>query len=379
MEPSFMLNGRKIGTGSPCYVIAEMSANHGGDIDNAMAIIDAAKKAGADCIKTQTYTADKMTIDCGSGRFVVKDGKWKGRKLYDLYAGASMPWSWNSLLMEHARGVGIDFLSTAFDKTAADFLQAAGVNAFKVASFEVTDTPLIHHVASFGKPVFISTGMASYHEIEDALHACRSLGNSSVCLLKCSSSYPADVSELNLKTIPDMARSFGVPVGFSDHSLSGTSAVVAVALGACVVEKHFIADKTRVTEDSSFSMDPDGFKAMVEGIREAEKAAGKVSYGPTASEASSMQFRRSVFVVEDIRAGEKFTEENTRSIRPSDGTLPKYLPSIIGKAAKVDIKRGTPLTWELVSGMADPEHKDMRVGGLPIGMGLMTRFGYEHR
>lgn len=330
------------------YIIAEMSANHAGSKEHAKEIIHAAKEAGADCVKIQTYTADTLTIDCNNEYFNLTEGTWKGENLYHLYEKAYTPWDWQPELMEEARKVGLDFFSTPFDKTAVDFLEEMNVEFYKIASFELIDLPLIEYVASKGKPMIISTGMASLGEIQEAVDAVRRAGNPQLALLKCSSSYPAIPKDMNLKTIPNMKEVFGVPVGLSDHSMGDIAAVTAVALGASIIEKHFCLGRDIENPDSSFSMEPAEFRAMVEHIRQAETALGAVSYHVTESEMSDRRNRRSLFVVQDIKKGELLTEQNVRSIRPGHGLSPKYLPQVLGQAAICDIKRGTPLQFELI-------------------------------
>lgn len=335
--------GRIIGEGHPAYIIAEMSANHAGDINLAKQIIRKAKECGADCIKIQTYTPDTMTIDCDNEYFAIKGGTWDGENLYNLYSKAYTPWEWQAELKAEAEKVGLDFFSTPFDKTSVDFLESIGVEFYKIASFELVDIPLIKYVASKGKPMIISTGMGSFEEIKDAIDAVHSAGNNNIALLKCSSAYPAVPDDMNLKTMQHMSESFDVPVGLSDHSLGSIGAVTAVAMGACIVEKHFCLSREIKNPDSSFSMEPEEFKKMVEDIRTAERAKGVVSYECSESEKGSLVFRRSIFAVKDIKKGEMFTEENIRVIRPGYGMKPKYYEDILGKVAMRDIKRGTPM------------------------------------
>lgn len=336
------------------YIIAEMSANHAGSKAHAMEIIHAAKEAGADCVKIQTYTADTLTIDCHNKYFNLTEGTWKGENLYNLYQKAYTPWEWQPELKAEAEKLGLDFFSTPFDRTAVDFLEEMQVEFYKIASFELIDIPLIEYVASKGKPIIMSTGMASLGEIQEAVEAVqRACSPQAVCspqlaLLKCSSSYPAIPKDMNLRTIPNMQEIFHVPVGLSDHSMGDIAAVTAVALGASIIEKHFCLGRELENPDSSFSMEPDEFKQMVEHIRQAETALGRVNYHVTESEMSDRRNRRSLFVVQDIKKGELLTEENVRSIRPGHGLSPKYLPQVLGQAAICDIKRGTPLQFELI-------------------------------
>lgn len=337
-----------IGEGQPAYIIAEMSANHAGDIENAKKIIRAAKEAGADCIKLQTYTADTLTIDCDNEYFQIKSGTWEGENLYKLYQRAYTPWEWHKELFEEAKKVGIDIFSTPFDTTAVDFLEELGMEFYKVASFELVDIPLLRYIARTGKPMIMSTGMASLEEIEEAVQAVREEGNEQIALLKCSSAYPAIPTDMNLRTIQDMSEKFQVPTGLSDHSMGSLGAVTAVALGANIIEKHFCLSREIENADSSFSMEPQEFKEMVEQIRMAERAMGKVYYGPSEQEKGSMVFRRSLFSVSDIKKGEIITEKNIKSIRPGYGLKPKYLEGMLGKVAKEDIDYGTPMSFDKV-------------------------------
>lgn len=340
------IRNREIGGEAPVYIIAEMSANHAGDIENAKAIIRAAKEAGADCVKLQTYTPDTLTIDCDNEYFRVSEGTWDGENLYHLYEKAYTPWEWHKELKEEADRLGIDFFSTPFDKTSVDFLEELGVDFYKIASFEMVDIPLVEYVASKGKPIIMSTGMSDLGEIEDAVNAVRGQGNEQLVLLRCASAYPAITDQMNLKTMQNMAEVFHVPVGLSDHSMGSVGAIAAVALGAKVIEKHFCLDRAIENPDSSFSMNPEEFAQMVKDIRQTEKAIGRVSYGMTKQEESNMVFRRSIFCVKDIKKGEVLTEENVRVIRPGYGMKPKYYPEVLGRTALHDIKRGTPLSFD---------------------------------
>ncbi len=348
MPVPIKINGKIIGDSHPCYIIAEMSANHNGSLEDALEIIRSAKDAGADCIKTQTYTADTLTIDSDKEIFQIKDGTWKGETLYKLYQKAYTPWEWQTKIKKEAETIGLDFLSTPFDTTAVDLLENLGVNFYKIASFEMVDIPLIKYIASKKKPIIISTGMGTLREIEEAIAAARSEGNTQICLLKCSSAYPAVLEDMNLRTIPNMKEIFNVPVGLSDHSLGSISAICGVALGANVIEKHYCLDRKISTPDSSFSMEPAEFKQMVQDIRSTEKALGEISYEISARESKSLIFRRSIFIVQDIKAGQKFTEKNIRVIRPGQGLAPKFYSQILGKEASRDLQRGTPLDWNMV-------------------------------
>lgn len=329
------------------FVIAEMSANHGHDINIAKETIKAAKEAGADAIKLQTYTPDTITIDCDNEYFQVKQGTiWDGRTLYDLYNEAYTPWGWHDELMDYAKELGLICFSSPFDKTAVDLLESLNVPAYKVASFEITDTPLIEYIASKGKPVIISTGIATLGEIDEAVQACRRVGNDQIILLKCTSAYPAKIEDANLLTMQNLKETFNVEVGLSDHTLGVTVPIVSVALGARVIEKHFILDKSIGGPDASFSLDKQEFKLLVDSVRDAEKALGKVDYELTEKKVKSREFSRSLFVVEDVKKGETFNEQNVRPIRPGYGIAPKYSQSVYGSTASQDIQRGTPLDWK---------------------------------
>ncbi len=340
---------RNIGPEHPVYVVAELSANHNQNFDQAVRIVRAAKDAGADAIKLQTYTPDTMTLASDRNEFVIRGGTiWDGRNLHDLYGEAYTPWEWQPKLKQAAEELGMDCFSSAFDSTAVDFLENMDVPAHKIASFELVDIPLIQKIAHTRKPLIMSTGMATVEEIEEALRSARDAGASQIALLKCTSAYPAPVQDMNLRTIPEMARRFGVPVGLSDHTMGIAAPVAAVALGACIIEKHMTLSRSTPGPDSAFSLEPQEFKAMVDAIRTAEKALGTVHFGLSAKEETSRIFRRSLFVVEDVQQGDAFTPANVRSIRPAHGLHPRYLPEVLGKRASRKIKRGTPLSWEFV-------------------------------
>lgn len=343
-----IVGNRKIGDGHPAYIIAEMSANHAGSIENAKKIIRSAKEAGADCVKLQTYTPDTITMDCDNDYFHIGNGTWKGENLYQLYGKAYTPWEWHSELKAEADSVGIDFFSTPFDFTAVDFLEELGVEFYKIASFELVDIPLIEYVASKGKPIIMSTGMSTLAEIDEAVTAIRKQGNNQIALLRCASAYPAITDEMNLMTMKNMGEVFGVPVGLSDHSMGSVGAVTSVALGGKIIEKHFCLDRAIENPDSSFSMNPEEFAKMVEDIRQAEKAIGIVKYGATEQEKSNVVFRKSIFAVKDIKKGEKLTNENVRVIRPGYGLKPKYYKKILGQYALRDLNRGTPITFDSI-------------------------------
>lgn len=341
--------GRRIGFGYLVYIIAEMSANHRKDFEQAVRVLQAAKEAGADAVKLQTYTPDTLTIQSNKEYFKIVGGTlWDGQTLYDLYHEAYMPWEWQPKLKAIAGDIGIDLFSTAYDFSAVDFLEEMGVPVHKIASFEIVDIPLIEKMARTGKPLLISTGMATLEEIQEAVQAALNAGATQIALLKCTSAYPAPPEEMHLRTIPHLAEAFQVPVGLSDHTLGIAVPVAGVALGACIVEKHFTLSRDIPSPDSAFSLEPYEFKAMVEAIRTAEKALGEVHYGVSERETKSQVFRRSLFVVKDMKAGEVFTEENVRSIRPGNGLHTQHLRDILGRRARQDIPRGTPLSWQLV-------------------------------
>jgi len=343
------IGDKELSPNSPTFIVAELSANHKHDIEVAKDTIYAIKESGADAVKLQTYTPDTITIDCDKEYFQIKKGSlWEGKTLYQLYQEAYTPWEWHYELKELAEKLGLVFFSTPFDKTAVDFLEGLNVPAYKVASYEITDIPLIEYIASKGKPVIISTGIATLCDIQEALDACKRVGNEQVILLKCTSSYPTPLEEVNLRTIPHMAETFNCLVGISDHTLGISVPIAAVALGAKVVEKHFILSKELDTPDKAFSLSPEEFSQMVKSIREVERALGKVSYELTPRMKESRESCRSLFVVKDMKAGETFSEENVKSIRPGHGLPPKFLKDILGRKAKKDIKKGTPLSWELI-------------------------------
>jgi len=345
----FSIRNEKIGEKFPIFIIAELSANHLQKFDNAVKLIRAAKEAGADAIKLQTYTPDTITIDCDKDYFQIKQGTlWDGQSLYDLYKKAYTPWEWQPKLKKIAEEEGLICFSSVFDRTSVDFLEKINVPAYKIASFEITDIPLIEYVASKGKPIIISTGIATLSDIEEAVNACKRMGNNQVALLKCTSAYPAPLEEINLNTIPNLADTFKTVVGLSDHTLGISVPIASVALGACIIEKHLTLDRKLGGPDAAFSLEPDEFKEMVKSVREVEKALGEVSYDLTKKMKKSREFSRSLFVVKDMKAGETFTEENIRSIRPGYGLPPKYFKEIIGKKVTKDLNRGTPLKWQMI-------------------------------
>lgn len=328
------------------YCIAEMSGNHAGDLDYALEIVRAAADAGADCLKTQTYTADSITLDCDGDDFQISSGLWKGRTLYELYSEAHTPFEWQPIIKQECDRLGIDFLTSVFDFSSVDYLESIGVEAYKIASPELVDIPLIEKAASTGKPMIISTGLGTLDEIRDAVEACRSVGNKSVVLLKCTAEYPAKFEDMNLATIPDMTERFGIPVGLSDHSLGFAADVAAVALGARVVEKHFCITREHESVDSAFSMDRDEFAAMVKAVDEASKSIGRVTYERSELEEVNAQWRRSLYASKDIKMGETFSLENCKSVRPAHGLAPKYLAQLLGSPARRDISFGSPIIPE---------------------------------
>jgi len=345
---SITINGRQVGPGHPTYMVAEMSANHGQNFDQAVAIIEAAKRAGADAVKLQTYTPDTLTINSYNDYFRIKGTIWEGRNLYELYGEAYTPWEWQPKLKAVADELGIELFSTPFDPTAVDFLEEMGVAVHKVASFENVDLPLLRRIGATGKPVIMSTGMATLAEIDEAVKTLRLAGTQELILLKCTSAYPTPPSAMNLRTIPHLAAAFGVPAGLSDHTLGTTVPVAAVTLGACMIEKHFTLSRDLPGPDSKFSLEPAEFKTMVEAVRTVEAALGEVHYGLQPDEEVSRVFRRSLFVVADLQAGDLFTAENVRSIRPGHGLHTRYLDEVLGRRANQAIPRGTPLAWDHV-------------------------------
>lgn len=344
------IEDRSVGPGQPVYIIAELSANHHQEFDRAARLIEVAKRAGADAIKLQTYTPDTITIPCRRKEFQIGGGTlWDGRSLHELYAEAFTPWEWQPKLKQLANAAGVALFSSPFDETAVDFLEAMEVPAYKLASFELVDVSLIQKMARTGKPLIMSTGMGTPEEIEEAVAAARNAGAAEIALLKCTSAYPSPPEEMNLRTIPELARRFGVPAGLSDHSMGIAVPVAAVALDACIIEKHLTLSRADGGPDSAFSLEPHEFKMMVEAVRFAEKALGSIQFGPTEREQSSLTFRRSLFAVEEIKRGEQFTSKNVRSIRPAHGLHTRYLQEILGRRATCDIEKGTPLDWSLIS------------------------------
>ncbi|MDR7372357.1 pseudaminic acid synthase [Flavobacterium aquidurense] len=342
------INNFEINEGSPVFIIAELSANHNGSLDNAIETIRAAKRAGADCIKLQTYTADTITIDSDKDDFLIKGTIWEGKNLYKLYKEAYTPWEWHAEIFDIAKKEGLICFSSPFDKTAVDFLEDLNTPAYKIASFEITDIPLIEYVASKGKPIIISTGIAELADIELAIDACKRVGNYDIALLKCTSSYPAPIEEANMCMIKDLAERFGVISGLSDHTMGATVPIVATCFGAKIIEKHFILDRSIGGPDASFSMNEEEFTAMVKAVREAESAIGKVDYNLTEKQAKGKDFSRSLYIVEDMKEGDILTEKNVRSIRPGFGLHPKYLKDILGKTVVRNVEKGERLLIEII-------------------------------
>lgn len=349
MNRKMYLNSREIGGDAPTYFIAELSANHNQSFERATEVVKAAKDAGADAIKLQTYTADTITIESSMPDFRVGGGTiWDGVTLHQLYKEAYTPWEWQADLKALAEGMGLDFLSSPFDPTAVTFLENLGVERYKIASAELTDISLLEIVGATGKPVLLSCGMATLAEIDEAVRTLKSAGTEHIILLKCTTAYPCPPEEMNLATIPHISETFGVPVGLSDHSMGYSAAIAAVALGACVVEKHLTLARSDGGPDSAFSMEPREFSEMVQAVRIVESAIGGVHYGPTASEEVTSQYRRSLFVCEPIAAGEMLTEKNIRSIRPGSGMHTRYYRDILGKKARISLAKGLPLSWDMI-------------------------------
>jgi len=345
----FNIGNRKIGDNEAVFIVAEISANHLQDFELAKKTIIAAHKAGADAVKLQTYTPDTITIDCDNEYFQIKQGTlWDGTTLYKLYQEAYTPWEWHEDLKKTAEELGLIFFSTPFDFSSVDFLEELNVPIYKIASFEITDIPLISYIASKNKPIIISTGIATLKDIEEAITACKNAGNDKIALLKCTSAYPTPLEDINLRTLSNLGETFDVIPGLSDHSMGISIPIAAATLGAKIIEKHFILDRKLGGPDSAFSLEPNEFQIMVKSIREVEKALGKVTYELTEKMKKSRDFARSLFVVKNIKKGDLFTNENIRSIRPGYGIAPKNINIILGKRAKKDIKKGTPLSWDLI-------------------------------
>lgn len=341
---SMEIDGRRIGADVPPYVIAEMSANHNGQLEIALRIVEEAKRAGANAVKLQTYRPDTITLDSDGEEFRIRGGLWDGRTLYDLYREAHMPWDWHAPLFAHARKLGITMFSSPFDRTAVDLLEDLNAPAYKIASFEAVDLPLIRYVAGTGKPMIISTGMADGDEIEEAIDAAYAGGCTQLAILHCVSGYPAPASDYNLRTIPDMIARFGLVTGLSDHTLDNTTAIASVCLGAALIEKHFTLDRNGGGPDDSFSLEPPDLAALCQGSRTAWESLGKVDYGRKSSEKGNVQFRRSLYFVKDLNAGDVISEDAIRSIRPGFGLAPKYTESVLGRRLKVAVKAATPVS-----------------------------------
>ena len=348
MNKKIQINGRDIGIDYPPYIIAELSANHNGCLETALKIIEQAKLCGADAVKLQTYTADTITLNCNSDEFRIKGGLWDGRTLYDLYQEAHMPWEWHKPLFEYARKHDITIFSSPFDRTAVDLLEDLNAPAYKIASFEAVDLPLIKYVASTGKPMIISTGMANKDEISEAIQAAYDGGCKELAVLHCVSGYPAPAEDYNLRTIQDMSASFNIPVGLSDHTLDNTTAIASVVLGACIIEKHFTLDRKGGGPDDSFSLEPEDLKQLCVGAKTAWQALGQIDYGRKSSEQGNAQFRRSLYFVKDMKAGDIIDETCIRSVRPGFGLAPKFYDEIIGKVVLREVVSNTPVKWELL-------------------------------
>lgn len=347
--PTIEIAGRRIGADQPPYIIAEVSANHNGKLETAMRIIEEAVKAGADAVKLQTYRPDTITLDCDNDDFKIKGGLWDGRTLYELYEEAHMPWEWHKPLFDYARKLGIAIFSSPFDTTAVDLLEELDAPAYKIASFEAVDLPLIEYVARTGKPMIISTGMADEEEIQEAIGAARRAGCKQLAVLHCVSGYPAPSEDYNLRTLEDMRQRFGLITGLSDHTIDNTTAIASVVLGASLIEKHFTLDRNGGGPDDSFSLEPDDLAALCRDSKTAWRALGEVNYGRKSSELGNVQFRRSLYFVKPLRRGDVITPEAVRSVRPGYGLEPKYLKLLIGRNVKSDVDANTPVSWNLVS------------------------------
>lgn len=355
MKKTITIDGRNIGDGCPPYIIAELSANHNGDIQRAFQIMEAAKAAGADAIKLQTYSADTITINHGSEDFQIHGGLWDGRTLYELYKWAQMPWEWHEPLFDHARALGITIFSSPFDETAVDLLERLNAPAYKIASFEAVDLPLIRYVAGTGKPMIISTGMASLQEIQNAVGAAREGGCANPVVLRCISGYPAPARDYNLRTMRDIAERFDVLTGLSDHTIDNATALASVALGGCMIEKHVTLDRAGGGPDDSFSLEPPELRNLVQDVRTAWEALGEISYERQTSERENAKFRRSLYVVKALRKGDLITAEHVRSIRPGFGLAPQHIADIVGREAQIDASFGSPVSWALVGKATTPK------------------------
>lgn len=345
-SPVIEIAGRRIGADQPPYIIAELSANHNGKLENALRIIEEAKKAGADAVKLQTYRPDTITLNCDNDDFKIKGGLWNGRTLYELYEEAHMPWEWHQPLFEHAHKLGITIFSSPFDTTAVDLLEELGAPAYKIASFEAIDLPLIEYVARTGKPMIISTGMADAEEIQEAIDAAKGAGCKELAILHCVSGYPAPAEDYNLRTIPDMIERYGLVTGLSDHTIDNTTAITSVALGASLIEKHVTLDRKGGGPDDSFSLEPKELAALCRDVKTAWQTLGHVDYGRKSSEQGNAQFRRSLYFVKDLKVGDIITEDTIKSVRPGYGLAPKQLAKILGKSAKTNIQKNTPVSLD---------------------------------
>lgn len=351
--PSIHIAGRRIANDEPPYIIAEMSANHGGDLDKALQIVAAAKGAGADAVKLQTYRPDTITLDCDSEDFQIHGGLWDGRSLYELYQEAHMPWEWHAPLFQRAKELGITVFSSPFDTSAVDLLESLQAPAYKIASFEVVDLPLIRYVAATGKPMIISTGMADAQEIQEAIDAARAGGCQQLAVLHCVSGYPAPAQDYNLRTLTDMALRFGLVTGLSDHTLDNTTAITSIATGAALIEKHFTLDRRAGGPDDSFSLEPSELASLCRDSRTAWSALGRVDYGRKSSEQGNVQFRRSLYFVKNLRAGDVVTRDAVRSVRPGFGLAPKHVDQLIGKTLALDVHFGMPVSWDVFADNAE--------------------------
>jgi N-acetylneuraminate synthase len=349
LHKEILIDGRLIGEDHPPYLIAEMSANHNGQIESAIQLIEQAKLAGADAVKIQTYTADTITLNSNSNEFKIMSGPWAGKSLYDLYHWAHTPWEWHSVLFKKARDLGITLFSSPFDKTAIDFLEDLNCPAYKIASFEIIDLPLIKYAAKTGKPLIISTGMALKDEIEEAISAAVEGGCKDLVILRCVSGYPAKSSEFNLRTIDNMAKSFKKIIGLSDHTLSNVVALTAIGMGASIIEKHFTLNRNGGGADDFFSLEPEEFRVLCEQAREAWLSIGDVDYGPKPGEMESLKHRRSLYFISDLKSGDVITPQSVRSVRPGNGLPPKYIEQIIGKSVNCDIKKNSPVKFENIN------------------------------
>jgi pseudaminic acid synthase len=347
-EPKIVIAGREISRNQPPYIIAELSANHNGKLETALRIIEEAKNSGADAVKLQTYRPDTITLDSDADEFKIKGGLWDGRTLYELYEEAHLPWEWHKPLFEYAKKLGIPIFSSPFDNTAVDLLEDLNAPAYKIASFEAVDLPLIRYVAATRKPMIISTGMADAEEIEEAIAAAREGGCKELAILHCVSGYPAPAGDYNLRTIPDMIERFGLVTGLSDHTLDNTTAISSVVLGASIIEKHFTLDRKGGGPDDSFSLEPADLAALCRDSKTAWKALGEVDYGRKSSEQGNAQFRRSLYFVEDLREGDVITSQSIRSVRPGFGLSPKYFDQLVNLSVKTNVSRGTAVTWDMV-------------------------------